>query len=79
MFDVTPKFLATLKATPTAELKMIKERALTTIERPADTAYAIEYVAARSKKVHTVDSMVEMINQVVSEINKVLRARGCTL
>lgn len=79
MFDVTPKFLKTLQTTPTSELKTIKERALTTLDSPVDLALAINYVAARSKRVHTETSMIEMIEQVVSEINKVLRARGCTL
>jgi hypothetical protein len=79
MFDVTPKFLATLKKTPTSELKAVKERALTTLDDSQKLEMAVDFMSVKTKKTRTEAEVIPMIQTFVGEIDKVLRARGCTL
>jgi hypothetical protein len=76
MFDVTPKFLATLKATPTADLKRIRDCGSDYLEAEDGPAKIVAHLAAKGLK-RTEEQAVASTKQVLAEIEKVLVARGC--
>jgi hypothetical protein len=76
MFDVTPKFLATLKATPTADLKRIRDCGTDYLEAEDGPAKIVAHLAAKGLK-RTEEQAVSSTKQVLVEIEKVLVSRGC--
>lgn len=77
MFEVTPKFLATLKATPTADLRRIRDTATDYLERPDGPALIAAHMIKKGATHFTEERAVSSTNQVIAEIDKVMRSRGC--